>query len=174
MGSADYLHERAQDLLDDSLLGLAAARTGHAVPSRVYVSHGTPAVDVCEGSTGQLTVHLFPSRPIIMTSLAKDGRRQCLVRLTANFRVQVWRCALSVDDDGPVGATALGDIDEVLSRDLWSLLTYLHAQRAAGQLFDGVSTCDVVTIGEPRLLEESGLAAGWEVPVTLDLNDAGP
>lgn len=171
MGSAAYLWDRATELLGKSLLALAQARTGHAPPTRVFVSHGEPGAPPPECE--QLTVHLFPAKPLRSIDLGKSGRlqTQCLVALVADLRIQVFRCTPSE----PVpGEETLDDSAAKLLRDLWCMETYLHAERAAGTLFAGVGTCEAVTIAEPRLLPDSGAAAGWELPVTLSLNDSGP
>lgn len=173
MGSAEYLWTRATELLDAATDALAPARTGHPAPTRIFVSHGEPAAPP-PGDCEQLTVHLFPPKPITSIDLSKSGRvqTQCLVLLVANFRIQVFRCTSS--EPAPSGAT-LDNNAETLLRDLWCMETWLHTQRAAGMIFDDVEDeCAAVTIGEPRLLPDSGAAAGWELPVTLTLNDTGP
>lgn len=174
--AADYVYQRALDLLDAAADGLAAARTGHAVPSRQYVAHGRPAVDICDDptSTGQLTVHVDVSTGIHHRATPDHPNvpRTLLIQPIATFVVQVWRCWPTMEEDGAAPSTAtLQAAAESLNRDAWALLTQIYAEHFASTLFQGVS-CEAVTIGTLRPVgDPSGGTAGWEMTVDLALND---
>ena len=173
---AGYLDTLAHDLLDAALDGLAVGRTGVATPTRVYVAHGEPAVDICTGeANGQLTVHAEPAGSVIHVGAPEAPRipRTLLVQPVATFVIQVWRCHVAFTDDGNIpSADVLDDAASMLLTDLWCLLTQVYDEARDGTLFS--VDCMRVTIGDTEALGPLGGAAGWAVPVTVALSDTGP
>lgn len=159
---ADYLQILASDLLAAALAGLAPARTGNPEPDRVYISHGAPAWDDCDGS-GQLSVWVGPIQHV-QVALGNV----CQIRPSAPLCVTLLRCVPTMNDDGsPPSAAALTASAGELNRDVWSLLTELYAFAAA-------LGCDMVDVGSAEPLGPEGGLAGWRVCLDVLLNDSGP
>ena len=178
--TADYLQVLALDLLDAAADGLALARTGHAAPTRQYVSHGPPAVDGCDDPTftGQLTVHY--GRPAIRQRSAPDRPavpRSLEVAPVGLLVIQLWRCYPTVREDGAAPDTAtLNNAADSLNRDLWCMMTQIYGEHFVNPqtLFTGAS-CSSVSFGDPSSLgSPQGGTAGWEWTIEVGLNDAGP
>lgn len=164
---ASYLATLAEDLLVAATNALDPTRTGHAAPTRRFVSWGPPPVDACDG--GQLTVHLAS----VDVNLQRGSGRSpgaCLVEPVGRFQVQVWRC---VPTFGPQGE--IPDADDVtassvaLAVDAWCLVTGLTNAIAAGTLSEGR-----VEIGPFTPLPPGGGSAGGRIDLTYHLNDGGP
>lgn len=164
MGSADYLHDMASDLLAAAEAALDPARTGNAVIDRTFVSHAEPAWDLCEHD--QLTVHAVLGRH------RQTSRQPCQVQPLIEWHVQVVRCVPTVDDSGTAPtADALDVSAETLLVDLWCLLTGLYDAARTGGLADD---CGQVSFGDCTPLGPSGGIAGWDVVVEVACDDAGP
>jgi len=177
MGTAAYLDTMAHDLLDAAADALSASRTGTAPPSRVYVSHGRPAVDICEDGdgTGQLSVYLEPARGL--TIVAAPDRpavpRQILVEPVALFVVEWWRCHIAFANDGSIPtADELDDAASLLLTDLWCVHTQLLDEQRDGTLVS--VNCSRVEVLGAQALGPQGGAAGWNIQVRVGLSDLGP
>lgn len=168
---ADYLDTIAGDILAAALVGLAESRTGIAPPDRVYVSHNIPAVDPCAGN-GQLTVHLAGLR---LQSVANRPAvpRQLLIQPIGDFVIQLWRChpAFTIGGEIP-SAVELDAAGGQLLTDLWCMETQLFYEQREETLVS--VNCQRVEIGAATPLGPQGSAAGWAIPVTVALSDAGP
>lgn len=175
MGAA-YLDTIAHDLLDAALDGLALARTGIAAPTRTYVSHSRPAVDICEGDeNGQLSVYLDPGKALTLQSAPDRPAvpRQVLRQPIANFIIEWWRCHVAFTVDGQIPtADELDDAASMLLTDLWCVETQLFDEQRDGTLVD--VGCLSVEIGTATALGPQGGAAGWTIPVRVALSDTGP
>lgn len=162
-----YLGNVAEDLLAVALDGLAPLRTGHPAPDRVYVAHGAPAVDLCDGD-GLLVVYL----DAIDHVASRGGGRMpgaCVMAATAVYKIELWRCVPSLGDNGePLAAADYEDSALDLLVDLWALLGHLYLEWAAGQLG---APCHDVQFGAARVMGPSGGAAGFLLPVSYTLND---
>jgi len=174
--SANYLEGVANDILQASLSGLAQSCTGRTPPGRVYVSHGPSAVDACEGTSGQLTVHLerLEMRPAGVQQRGVPGGFQCQIMPVARFVVELFRCVPVPNDRGVPPTEEELDLSAVdLMEDAWSIVTYLIAERASGDLIHGLG-CDGVGIGVLSPIVPNGGVAGWSFTVEVLLNDRGP
>jgi hypothetical protein len=173
---SNYLHGIGTDILDAALNGLDQSCTGNPPPERVYVSHGPPAVDGCQNTNGQLSVHLdrLEMRPAGVQSRGVPGGYQCQVMPVARFVVELFRCVPVPNDRGvPPTEQALDDSAADLLMDAWSIITFLIAERASGDLIPGVG-CDGVGIGFLLPIAPQGGAAGWSFNVEVLLSDEGP
>lgn len=183
-GDASYLYLRAAELLGQAAAGLAQVRTGHAPPSRAYVSFGDPAAELplnCDGS-GQLTVHLDQQRLLdVRDAVPRAGtpgnRPRTGLVIVAPMVVTLFRCWPQGTSQAPIPA---GDLDlaaKGLLQDLHCLVQWLVQKRAAKTLFP-TSTYPVeqgdVGIGNPKVAAPSGGTAGFVVPVDLWSKDPGP
>lgn len=177
---AHYLVAFADDLMAAALAGLDKTRTGIDPPGRRYLSHSRPVVDVCDASdgTGQLSVYLDASRPLVMTSspAASLGRsttvvpRQVLVAPVATYVIEWWRCHPAFTLGGAIpDAATLDSAAEMLLTDLWCLVQGLLAEHKAGTLVS--VTCNSIEIASPTTLGPQGGAAGWTVPVRITCSD---
>lgn len=169
MGSATYLHDLVVDLLTAAESAIDPARTGNAsLPPRRYVSWGEPAWDVCvgdvdTGSSGQLVAWWDE----VTTDVSATGR-MCAIRHVARLCVEVVRCVPSLEADGSPHPPAVYEAAaEVLSRDLWSLVTGLDE-------FWTSLGCESITVDEITPRGPDGGAAGARVCARVALNDRGP
>jgi hypothetical protein len=177
VGSASFLADLSDDLLACALRGLAETRTENPEPDRVFPHHAVPPVDVCVDSTGQLTVHWDVSRGI--HGLAAIPRqpvapKTCAVLWQGIMVVQLWRCWPGPDQQGtPPPLETVADATDALQRDGWCLLTQVTGEHFAGTLFADVG-CEQVTLGSLVPLGPLGNAAGWQMTLTVALEDGGP
>lgn len=170
-----YLDLIATDLLDAALDGLHVSRTGIPAPSRTYVSHSRPAVDLCTGddATGQLSVYLDPRAPLTLASIPerKPVPRQLLIAPVATFMIEWWRCHPAFTIGGEIPDAA--DLDasaSMLLTDLWCLTQQLLYEWKNDTLV--TVTCRSVEIGGANVLGPQGGAGGWSIPVRVGLSDA--
>ena len=169
---ATYLADLLDTLVQEALIGLDDTRTGHPEPSRVYVSHSAPAVDVCTDD-GLLVAYLYREPHLHPRSNARLGSG-CMVTATAECVVEVWRCHPTLADDGtPPTVTALDDAAQALLVDLWCLQTHLQHEWLQGTLTAG-QPCNLIEWGVATPLGPQGAAAGWRVPLTYTLSDPAP
>lgn len=177
---ATYVYDLADDLLAEALDGLAESRTGHAPPSRTYVSHGEPADDTgllsCEAD-GQLTVHVDEDagiEPIFRRDSNLPGT-QCAFAPYARFCVTLYRCVPTIDDQGNApNAAELDASARDLNIDAWCLFTYLATLWGNGDLFGGMFACKDVEWEGMTPIHPRGGAAGWRICFRVQLNDTGP
>lgn len=174
MGSASFLDDLANDLLACAVRGLDEDRTQNPEPGRVFTHHGVPPVDAC-ASDGQLTVHWDVTRGVTAVQTPRaDHARTCAVLWQGVLVVQLWRCYRTVDDRGaPISPAAFSTLTAGLNRDGWCLLTQITAEHFAGTLFDDVD-CGQVNLGPMIPVGPLGNAAGWQMIVTVALEDSGP
>ena len=159
---ASFLADLAADLLAAAYAGLDQTITGNPAPDRVYISHGEPAWDFCDG-TGTLVVFVSPISHRQIASHAK-----CWISPTANFCVELIRCVPSLTDEGsPPPAADLTDSAESLLRDIWSLLQAIYE-------WFGLFDCEMVDVGQAIALGPAGGAAGWRVCLSMTLSDPDP
>lgn len=178
MPVASYLSARAQELLTAAQAALTLARTGNAVPARVYRSHGPPAVDWCNQDL--LVVYL--DNPAEKLSNPAQGRAaqvspgEYLQMPIARFVVELWRCVPTIDSQGtPPTATALDTSASGLQIDIHALVTGLRLAQTGGTLFPGAGLgCGDPMFGDPVPLVPQGAMAGWRIRVEYPMNDAGP
>lgn len=181
MGSGTYLYDLADDLLAEALDGLSLARTGHAPPSRTYVSQGEPADDTgllsCE-QDGQLTVHIDEGDGIEAFFPRGSGsmpETPCVFAPYARFCVVLYRCVPKVDDEGNApSAEELDASARDLYTDAWALYTHLATLWGNGTLFGGALGCKDVEWESMLPIHPQGGAAGWRLCLRLQLNDSGP
>lgn len=176
MPTADLLATRLQELKAAAQASLTLARTGNPIPTRVYRSHGRPAVDVlCAADDGLLAVYL--ADPAVDLQRVEHGRAinvgqhgyMALVRAV----VEIWRCVPTQTSSGPPSATALDVSAEELARDGHALWTGLHLRREAGTLFPTAGNKVESRIGDPKPLAPRGGAAGWQITVEVGTTDVG-
>lgn len=175
--AADFIHARALDLLDAASDGLGIARTGHAAPTRQYVSHGRPAVDICDDEipgNGQLTVHVDATRGVFNRSAPSNPAVPKSLQIVpiVTYVIELWRCWPTMREDGaaPTASTIETAVAN-LNRDAWCMLTQIYSELAAGTLFSGVA-CNEVTIGDCQPTgDPSGGTAGWSLRIQVPLND---
>jgi hypothetical protein len=172
MGTAGFLDDLAHDLLDCALRGLDETRTGNPEPERVFTHHGVPPVD-CP----QLTVHWDPARGIHgQAAIPRQpvAPKTCAVVWQGILVVQLWRCWVTMDDQGnPIAPADFSETTAALNRDGWCLLTQVTGEHFAGTLFPDVG-CEQVTLGPLVPLNPTGQTAGWQMTVTVALEDGGP
>lgn len=176
MPTADYLEDRAHELLTAATTSLTLARTGNAVPSRIYLSHGPPAVDFCTAD-GLLTV--YADTPAIKLVDPKADRSKNVGQIFTlpiyRLVVELWRCVPNLDAEGtPPTAAALDASATGLLRDLHALQTGLFLHKWAGTLFPAGMGCADPEISDPIPRNPEGSVAGWLIRVAIPLNDAGP
>ena len=177
----DYLSDLGQAIVNAGIAGLAVATTGRTAPTG-YVVHAPVVCDINCG-TGQLTVHLaqvFLSAQDDESTNARPFPGNCCAGVwKATFVLTLLRCIGNLDAAGrPVTSTTQADDASDLLEDLWALLTQLDDQMNAGTLFPvsefpGVR-CQDITVGVAVPIPIEGNCAGWEIPLTVRLNDAGP
>lgn len=163
------------DLLDAGVDGLAVERTGNPEPDRVYISHGPPSVEVCEGD-GLLVVYLDVARAVFARSQPANPpvAKTCNVAWQATLRLELWRCyPSSAPDGGPNTPEALTEASAALSRDGWCLLTEISRRHFAGDLFASVG-CAEVTLQGLTILGPLGQAAGVATSVVVAISEGGP
>lgn len=169
------LYDVADTLLAIAVAGLAQSRTGVALPDRTFVGHGPPAVEA--DCTDLVTVYLdhVEHRPGVQATGLPGGAASCHLVPVAVFWIEWWRCGYpTVDDQGTAPtAEAIDDAAAQNMADLWSLLTYLYAQRVAGNLVVPES-CENTAIGIARPLPPSGGTSGYRVMVAIAANSKGP
>lgn len=174
MAATVYVSGRLGELYTAALAGLTLARTGNAVPTRTYHSHGPPAVDFCEED--MLAVYL--DNPAV----GEDGPSVRIAENTGPVKrmpilrmcVELWRCVPTVDELGnpPTAAALLASADG-LANDMWALDTYLRANAAT--LFPtGMAGTVVPNFSDPVPLPPHGKMAGWRWRVQVPVSDAGP
>lgn len=169
---ATYIGDLLEALRDEALAALDPTRTGHPAPSRVFVSHGAPAVDVCEDD-GLLAVYVDVV-PHLHPRQRGRGPGGCLVVPTMRAVVELWRCHPTMQHDGsPWGVGVYEDAALDLAADLWCLLVGLYTSWLGGALTPG-QPCEQVEFGAASPLGPSGGAAGWKVPITYTLSDPAP
>ena len=178
--AADYLEDMATQLVAAGLAGLASATTGTAPPVG-YVIHSPSVGDNCCDS-GQLTVHLAE---VFLTDMADEGPHipfpgNCCAGIwKATFVVTLLRCVRNLTADGkPAASSAQASDAGDLLVDLWALLTQLDDQIEGDTLwpaaeFPGIHCADI-TLGRAEPVPIEGNCAGWTIPITVRLNDAGP
>lgn len=169
-GRADYLDAIARDVLGHANDALTAARTGHAAPTRSYVSHGTPAVPLCSDGTGQVSVHLdhIEYRGLVLS--AQTPRTKPVVPV-GDYRIQLWRCVPTLNDDGQApDADAEGEAAFGLNVDAWCLAPYIARLVAASRLVTSVRVGGI-SVANGRALPRQGMSAGWELGLSVALDN---
>lgn len=174
MAATTYISSRLGELFTAAQAGLTLARTGNAIPTRIYHSHGPPAVDFCEEDL--LVVYLDnpavsddnPSQRIAENSgpqLRMPVLRMC---------IELWRCVPTLGADGtPPTVAALTTSADGLANDMWALDTYLRVNQAT--LFPtGLGTEVIPNFSDPAPLNPQGKMAGWRWKVQVPVSDAGP
>lgn len=172
----EYLAETADAILDAALAALAPDITGHPAPSKVFVSHGDPVMDLdgCCDSGGTLAVHL--GRPQSGVPIRWDSlKTPCMVLTRSAFTVSLFRCVPVFNTDQPGYAPTEDELTASandLLTDLWCLICGLREAIRAGDIQAG--GCDDVRLTESRTVEPQGGCAGWQVTLELQANDGGP
>lgn len=170
-----YLSGRLSELLTAATAGVTLARTGNAVPSRIYVSHGPPAVDFCDDN-GLLAVYLdnpavgLDAPSVRIAENTGPQKRMPVLRMC----IELWRCVPNLDEQGnaPTAAVLTASANG-LANDLWALDTYLRANQAT--LFPtGLAATVIPNFGDPIPRTPSGNVAGWLLRVQVPVSDAGP
>lgn len=167
---ASYLGDMLEAVRDAAEDGLDPARTGHALPNHVLVTQNAPAVDLCTDD-GVLAVYVWRAPHIHPRTVARMPST-CLVTVTAELVIELWRCVPTLDDEG----NPRPDVDYEnsaldLATDLWCMLTHLYVAWQDGDLG---APCKAVTFGAVQPLGPSGGVAGWRIPLTVHLSDATP
>lgn len=175
MPTATYFSNRLTELLAASVVALEVSRTGIAVPSRQYVSHGRPAVDFCD--TGILVV--YGDAPSIQLSKPRqdiaEQAGQFMFMAIADMFVEVWRCAPSLDDTGGAPtATALTASATALAVDAHALWTGLVRAQTGGTLFPTGMANVRAEFGDVTPIGPQGGMAGWRMRVRYPMSDLGP
>lgn len=179
VGSATYVADRAQELLNACIAGLDPSRTGHDVPTRVYRGWGDPPADMnCAGNGSLIVSHRVNSSVNVREpgqSRGIPGRRPGGRSLQViRYRVSLYRCwplpapGTSAPDAATIDAASKG-----LQVDEWCLTKYLLQHVNAGTLFAGVTARDA-RVGDAIVLPGKGGAAGVRIDVELNANDSGP
>lgn len=172
--AADYLNLRLNELLTAAQAALTLVRSGNPIPSRVYVSHGPPAVDLCDDDL--LVVYL--DNPAVRLTDPKADRTvqvgQFSVIPIARYIVEVWRCVPGPTDTSVPSAAELNTSALALANDGWALWTGLRLAREAGTLFPAGPQFDDALIQTPIPLPPQGSMGGWRIRVEAQTNDAGP
>lgn len=175
MPPTTYLSSRLGELLTAATAGVTLARTGNAIPSRVFVSHGPPAVDFCTDD-GLLAVYLdkpavnLDEPSVRITEQVGPKKRMPILRMC----IELWRCVPNLDEQGtPPTVTALTTSANGLANDLWALDTYLRANKAT--LFPtGLASTVIPNFSDPVPRNPSGNVAGWLLRVQVPVSDGGP
>lgn len=176
-----YLSNMADAILAAGSAGLVIGTTGRPAPVAYLVHEPVVFDQFC--TDGQLTVQL---RRVYLAPLGDEAvnfrpfpGNCCAGIWKAEFRLSLIRCITNLDSQGQPASTTIQDSDATaLMEDLWALLTQLDDQLEAGTLFmesqfPGVR-CQDVTVGEAIPIPIEGNGAGWEIPITVRLNDSGP
>ena len=170
-----YVQSRLGELLTAATAGLTLARTGNAIPSRLYVSHGPPAVDTC-ADDGLLCVYLDTPAVSLANPELRNAQQSGQFRMMPVLRmiIELWRCVPIPDGQGtPPTAAALTTSANALANDMWALLTYLETNRSS--IFPtGLAATVIPNRGDPVPLPPKGGAAGWRVKIDTPINDGGP
>jgi hypothetical protein len=168
----------ATDLYDAAVELLAAAQAALADtpggPITVaYVSEGLPAFDCIP----QLTVHAggpsevetAPTSP----SLAPGRRTTVGMVDQVALTITVVRCAAIPDGNGnPPPPSAHSVPAQQTMADVWAIWNHLASAKRAGTLFGG--RCREMFLDPSVSIATSGGAAGWEIPVRVQLNGYRP
>ncbi len=179
--SSDYIGDMADALVSAGVAGLAQATTGRAAPTG-YRVHAPVVCDLNCGS-GQLTVHLSQVFLAPLDDEVTVGRpfpgNCCAGIWKATFVMTLLRCISNLDASGRPVASTVQDGDAAdLMEDLWALLTQLDDQIEAGTLFTASEfpgiRCEDITVGFAVPKEIEGNCGGWEIPITVRMNDSGP
>lgn len=175
MPVASYFADRLTELLAASVVALEVSRTGVAVPSRQYISHGRPAVDFCQ--TGILVV--YGDAPSIQLSkprqdIAEQAGQFMLMAIAVMF-VELWRCVPNLDDTGvPPTATDLTSSATQLAVDAHALWTGLVRAQTGGTLFPTGMPNVRAEFGDPTPIGPQGGMAGWRMKIRYPMSDLGP
>lgn len=175
MATATYFSTRLTELLAASVVALEVSRTGIAVPSRQYVSHGRPAVDFCD--TGILVV--YGDAPSIQLSRPRqdiaEQAGQFLLMAVAEMFVEVWRCVPNLDATGtPPTAAALTTSATQLAVDAHALWTGLVRAQTGGTLFPAGMPNVRAEFGDLMPIGPQGNMAGWRMKIRYPMSDLGP
>lgn len=172
--SSIALDEYAGSILNAAVAGLALATTGRAPPGSSWVSHGPPALEHC-CDDGQVTVHL--DRLEVQPPEADTGVQiPCAIVFVAHYVITLARCVPVLGDSMTETAVPAADLDIAagdLLEDLWALVTELRDRIRANTLIVETN-CRDVRLDDATPLDESGGCAGWLVPLSVRVNDAGP
>lgn len=173
--TADFIADRALELLTAAEASLTLLRTGNPIPTRFGRTHGAPVAEVCEGSAygGQLNVYV--DSPAVSVEAQSQGRshnvgaRHWMPYL--NLVVELWRCA----PKGPVPTAAqLDTYAAAMMKDGFALVTGLEAEKIAGLLFPTLPPNYEVQLGLLTPLAIQGGSGGWKMTVRVPVADAGP
>lgn len=176
-----YLAQIGDAILNAGSAGLVVGTTGRPAPTAYLVHEPVVFDQFCED--GQLTVSL---RRVFLAPLGDESANTppwpgncCAGIWKAEYVLTLIRCVTNLDTQGKPAPTATQDADATaLMEDLWALLTQLDDQLEAGTLFDPAQLpgirCQDVTVGEAIPVPIDGNGAGWEIPITVRLNDSGP
>lgn len=170
MSFATYINNIANDILDACYAGIAKSRTANDPPPRKNVSWGLPPADGCN----QLNVFLDPINSITHDWLKTVDRSDSIIVPLVHFKVSLFRCVPSVDDKGnPATAEQLADSAKGLQVDLWAMMTSLYSKIHAHTLYSGQIAANDVKAVRVDTINPSGGFAGFEVNLTILLNDKG-
>lgn len=175
--AATYFADRLAELLAASVVALEVSRTGVAVPSRQYISHGRPAVDFCQ--TGILVVYgdapsIQLRGPNPRQDIAEQAGQFMLMAIAEMF-VEMWRCVPNLDDTGvaPTAAQLTASATQ-LAIDAHALWTGLVRAQTGGTLFPAGMSNVRAEFGDPTPIGPQGGMAGWRMKVRYPMSDLGP
>lgn len=153
----DYLWLLATQILDLAEQSLDPDDTEQDAPDRVFIAHGQPVVEFCEGP-GTLVVWYDT------ISTRQVGRSDAMQKqLVITFFIDLWRC-WPVGQNLPPSVEVIEEAVRLQHIDVWCLVNGVQ------QGFDQIVGCELVQFQEVRTLGPLGGVAGWRMPVTVGLS----
>lgn len=146
----------------------AVATTSGGAITRAFVSTNRPALDCCPQLTVDLRALLVeqtsPNTPVPATG----QRQRLMVVYVVGYVVTVVRCSsiADIDQNGLPSTSAIAEVAQWTTEDLWSIWNALHQAWNAGTGFlDG--NCKDFWIDPPTPVSQEGGCVGWEIPVRV-------
>lgn len=170
-GSSD-LFAIADEYLDACVLALADTPEGP--PDRCFVSPGVPAWDCPD----QLTVHV--GAPLVADTLPLQPSLAPTHRVTVQAEVDIivltatiLRCVPTIDDFGNLPSPAAIDAaSQQVCADLWAIWNHVKSMKRAGTLFPPRER--EFALDPAVSLQQAGGAAGWQIPIRVNLEGYRP
>lgn len=170
-GSSD-LYALADEYLDACVIALADTPDGP--PDRVFVSPGVPSWDCPE----QLTVHI--GAPVVADTFPLQPSLSPAHRVTVQGEVDVivvtatiLRCVPTVDDYGNLPSPATIDAAaQQTCADLWAIWNHIKKGKRDGTLFAPKER--EFRLDPAVSLPQGGGAAGWQIPIVVQLDGYRP
>lgn len=161
-----YLPEVVYNAADAVLTSAARSFTPELLKQfDTFVSHGTPAEDCC----GLLTTYVptfYPTTGVLQTEDIK-GPYVWHADITLSLR----ECTPVMDGQNPPTPEQNDAYAKQTLIDIWGVVMQIMCDYADGKLFPG-GICTFLIPPRAHVIEEQGACAGWDVDMSVELQES--